>query len=201
MTDYFSLLGEPRRPWLEADLLKQKFLALSADLHPDKIHSARDSEKNDAAKHFAELNAAYHCLARPKPRLLHLLELERGTKPKEIQQIPVALANLFAEVATVCKNADHFLAEKSKITSPLLLVQFFERAQNWVEALNSLQKRLGNLRDNLFNELESLDAVWMAADSPARAKLLLRLEELYRLFSYFDRWNHQIQERIVQLTL
>ena len=27
------------------------------------------------------------------------------------------------------------------------------------------------------------------------------LEELYRLFGYFNRWNSQIQERIVQLTL
>ena len=45
MTDNFALLNEPRRPWLEANLLKQKFLALSADFHPDRIHNASESEK------------------------------------------------------------------------------------------------------------------------------------------------------------
>ena len=133
MTDNFALLNEPRRPWLDPDPLKQKFLAQSANLHPDKIHSASEAEKSAAAKKFAELNAAYNCLAEPKSRLLHLLELELGAKPKDIQQIPAALADLFAEVATVCKSADHFLAEKTKATSPLLQVRLFERGQDWIE--------------------------------------------------------------------
>src|SRR5271169_2956497 len=98
MTDNFALLSELRRPWLDTNALKQKFLALSASAHPDKIHSAGELEKSGAAKSFAELNAAYNCLAEPKSRLLHLLELELGAKPKEIQQIPAALADLFAEV-------------------------------------------------------------------------------------------------------
>src|ERR1039458_7617080 len=117
MTDFFALLNEPRRPWLDADLLKQKFLALSANAHPDRIHSASESDKVDATKRFTELNTAYSCLAEPKLRLLHLLELELGAKPKDIQQIPTALADLFAEVATSCRSADGFLVEKTKATS------------------------------------------------------------------------------------
>jgi curved DNA-binding protein CbpA len=201
VTDYFDFLQEPRRPWLEPDSLKQKFHALSSGAHPDKIHSANEIEKSAAAKKFAELNAAYNCLLEPKLRLLHLLELERGAKPKDIQEIPSTLADLFAEVAAVCKSADNFLVEKSKITSPLLQVQFFERAQKWIEQLNLLQKKLGDLRGNLLNELKLLDAAWIAADAKARAEFLPRLEELYRPFSYFNRWNNQIQERVVQLTL
>ena len=34
-----------------------------------------------------------------------------------------------------------------------------------------------------------------------RGGLLKKLEELYRLFGYFNRWNSQIQERVVQLTI
>src|SRR5476651_643539 len=102
MSDYFALLNEPRRPWLDADSLKQKFLALSANAHPDKIHSASESDKSAAGKQFAELNAAYNCLLEPKSRLLHLLELELGAKPRDIQQIPAALADLFAEIAAAC---------------------------------------------------------------------------------------------------
>src|SRR6516164_10776349 len=127
MTDNFALLDEPRRPWLDTDALKQKFLGLSASAHPDKIHSAGEAEKSGAAKSFAELNAAYNCLAEPKSRLLHLLQLELGAKPKDVQQIPPALADLFVEVAAACRDSDAFLAEKRKITSPLVQVGFFER--------------------------------------------------------------------------
>jgi DnaJ-domain-containing protein 1 len=201
MVDYFALLDELRRPWLDADLLKRKFLALSATVHPDKIHSAPDAEKNAAAKNFAELNAAYNCLAAPKLRLLHLLELELGAKPRDIQQIPNSLADVFAEVAAICREADHFLAEKARASSPLLQVQFFERAQEWIEKLNAIQKKLAVLHDQLLAGLKSLDSEWTTGDSAARHALLDHLEKLYRLFSYFNRWNAQIQERIVQLTL
>ena len=201
MTDFFALLKEPRRPWLDADSLKQKFLAQSANLHPDKIHSAGESEKSAAAKQFAELNAAYNCLLEPKLRLLHLIELESGAKPKDIQQIPPALADLFAGIAAVCHKADEFLAGKSKVTSPLLQVQLFERAQDWIEQLNSLQRKLNELREKLTGELKSLDEKWIVNNSGTRGDLLKKLEELYRLFGYFNRWNNQIQERVVQLTL
>jgi len=200
MTDNFLLLNEPRGPWLDADLLKQKFLALSASLHPDKIHSASDAEKNIAAKKFAELNAAYNSLLEPKSRLLHLLELELGAKPKDIQTIPSALADLFAEVSMVCRSADGFLAEKSKVTSPLLQVQLFERGQDWVEKLNVLRRKLNELREKLTEELKSLDAQWISTDAVSRKEILPKLEELYRLLGYFNRWNGQIQERVLQLS-
>src|ERR1035437_8647100 len=153
MTDHFALLNEPRRPWLDADLLKQKFLALASDAHPDRIHGASESEKAEVTQSYAQLNAAFNCLAEPKLRLLHLLELELGAKPKDIQQIPTALADLFAEVATNCRSVDGFLAEKSKAASPLLQVQLFERGQDWVEKLNLLQRKLNELREKLMGEL------------------------------------------------
>jgi curved DNA-binding protein CbpA len=201
VTDYFRLLDEPRRPWLDGDALKGKFLALSSSVHPDKIHSATESDKSDASKKFAELNAAYNCLASPKTRLLHLLELELGAKPQDIQQIPNSLADLFAEVAAVCRDADWFLAEKAKVVSPLLQVQIFERAQEWVEKLNGLQRKLNGMTEQLLGEVKALDAKWVTADSKNREGMLPMLEKAYRLFSYFSRWSAQMQERVVQLSL
>jgi curved DNA-binding protein CbpA len=201
VTDNFALLNELRRPWLDAHLLKQKFVALSANAHPDKIHSTNESEKSAATKKFAELNAAYNCLLEPKSRLLHLLELELGAKPGDIQQIPPALADLFAEIAAVCHRADDFLAEKNKTTSPLLQVRLFERAQEWIEQLNLLQRKLNELSGKLTGELKSLDEKWIENNLETRGDLLKKLEELYRLSGYFNRWNNQIQERAVQLSL
>lgn len=200
MTDFFALFDAPRRPWLDLEPLKQKFLTLSARTHPDKIHGAGEAKKA-AAERFAELNAAYRCLADPKSRLRHFVELEQGCKPEDVQRVPSELADWFAEVARVCRDVDGFLAEKGRTASPLLQAQFFERAQNWIETLNALQKKLGAFHENLLNELKSLDASWSADGPPARASLLRRAEELYRLFGYLNRWHGQIQERIVRLTL
>lgn len=201
MTDYFVLLNEPRRPWLEPELLKAKYLKFAAEAHPDKQHNSNKAEKSHANRHYAELNAAYNCLVEPKSRLRHLLELELGAKPKDVEQIPATLADLFAEVATTCREADTFLAEKGKATSPLLQVQLFERAQEWVEKLNGWQKKLNELREKLTEGLKSLDEKWTATDAASHEEILRRLEELYRLFGYFNRWNGQIQERAVRLSL
>jgi len=201
MTDFFALLNEPRRPWLEPKALKAKFLKLAAETHPDKQRSTNEAEKNAANRRYAELNTAFQCLSDPKSRLRHLLELELGAKPKDVEQIPNALADLFAEVATTCRNTDTFLSEKGKVTSPLLQVGFFERAQEWIENLNRLQKRLGGLREKLSGELNLLDEKWVATDAAARENILPKLEELYRLFGYFNRWHSQIQERVVRLSL
>jgi curved DNA-binding protein CbpA len=201
MTDNFALLNEPRRPWLDADSLRQKFLALSANAHPDKIHSASEPEKSAAAKRFAELNTAYNCLAEPKSRLLHLLELESGAKPGDIRQIPAALADVFAEIASACRGADDFLTEKNKVTSPLLQVQMFGRAQEWVEKLNKLQQKLNGQHGKMMAELKLLDEQWIADNLEKRGSLLEKMEGLYRLFGYFNRWNGQIRERSVQLSL
>ena len=201
MTDYFALLAEPRRPWLEPEALKAKFIALSAGAHPDKVHASAEPARSAAAKAFAELNAAYHCLAEPKSRLLHLLELETGAKPRDIQQIPAGLADLFAEVAALCRDADGFLAQKARVTSPLLRVSWFQRSQEWIDQLNALLQKLNGLHGQLMGELKAVDAKWTVMDGPARLEELAKVEELYRLFGYFNRWNRQIQERVVQLML
>ena len=154
MTDNFALLNESRLPWLDPDELKQKFLPLSAEVHPDKVHSASEVEKSAANKRYAELNAAYNCLREPKERLLHLLELELGQKPSDIQKIPPGTMDLFVEVGQTCRDADAFLAEKSKVTSPLLKVQLFERGHEWVEKLNSLQQKINSKRDELSADVE-----------------------------------------------
>jgi curved DNA-binding protein CbpA len=202
MTDHFSILNEPRRPWLDADSLKQKFLVLSTEVHPDRVHSASPAEKEAAQQRYTALNTAYNTLREPKERLRHLLELELGAKPKDIQSIPADLMDLFLEVSQLCRQTDSFLAEKRSATSPLVQVQMFERGQDWTEQLMALQTRLNSLCEGLESELKTIDADWTAVEKPAavaRRATLHRLEEMYRLFSYYARWGSQIQERIVQL--
>lgn len=204
MTDFFALLDEARRPWIDPEALKEKFLALSAAVHPDRVHNASPAEKDVATRRYAELNAAYNCLREPRDRLLHLIELESGARPRDIQRIPPGTMDLFVEVGQTCRDVDAFLAEKEKVTSPLLKVQLFERGMEWTDKLNALQQRIHARRDELLAELQQLNQAWASAPAlgtPERgaALPLERVEEIYRVLSYVARWTQQIQERVVPL--
>lgn len=201
MTDYFLLLDEPRRPWVDPELLKKKFLALSAAVHPDRVHTSGPEEKRAAQQRYAERNQAYNHLRYPKERLQHLLELETGTKPQQVQQVPSDLMEFFSQVGQLFKQTDAFLCEKARTSSPLLQVQLFETGQEWTEKLNVMQQQLNHRQEQLIAELKELDAQWGRPDQNAKMAILCRLEELSRLFSYFARWQNQIQEKIVQLSL
>jgi DnaJ-domain-containing protein 1 len=204
MLDCFALLNEPRRPWLDAELLKQKFLALSAADHPDRVHGGTETERRAAQERYTRINSAYNCLRNDRDRVAHLLELERGAKPEHLQRIPPDLMDLSLEVSRLCREADTLLARKNALTSPLLRVQLFEPGQAATEQLQGLQSRINSWRDQLVDELKRLDARWTESGGPRppeRAEILERLEELYRLFSYGNRWISQIQERIAQLAI
>jgi curved DNA-binding protein CbpA len=203
--DYFALLNEARRPWLETEQLKSNFLKLSAEAHPDRVHGASESEKEEANRRYAELNAAYQCLREPKSRLLHLLELELGRRPPDVQRIPPGTMDLFVEVGQVCRDVDAFLAQRARNTSPMMQVQSFAKAMEWTDQLTALQRKVNAKKEELSAELLTFNAQFAAAPpqgSPARPQHLPleRLEQIYRVLSYVARWTEQIQERIVQLS-
>ncbi len=197
MSDNFILFNEPRRPWLEPEALKEKFLALSATVHPDRVHNLSPAERENAQQQYTALNAAYNCLREPRLRLRHLLELELGKKPSDLTQVPDDLMELFFVIGKALREADAFLAEKEQASSPLIKVQLFERGMDWTETLGRLQQQINTRRSALVEELKALDADWTW---PATPSTLAGLENLYRLFSYFDRWLAQLQERSARLS-
>jgi hypothetical protein len=203
--DNFAPLGQARRPWIDPDFLKAAFLEISARLHPDRVQAATGPEREAATRSYAELNAAYNCLRDPKQRLLHLLELELGSPPANIQDITPGTMDLFLEVGQNCRQADGIFAGKAASPSPLLQAQRFEQGMACAEKLGALQQRIHLRRDDLFEELKAMNAAWIAAPPPqstdrSGALPLRRLEEIGRELSYITRWSAQIQERIVQLS-
>jgi curved DNA-binding protein CbpA len=196
MTDHFALLNEPRRPWLDAAALKAKFLARSAEVHPDRVHQSPEADKLAANQRYTELNAAYNCLREPRHRIRHLLELELGAKPSDLTNVPDDLMEVFFSVGKVFREVDALLVEKGRATSPLLQVQFFERGQDWVEKLGALREKISVRRDVLVGELQAVDAGWETATLKPTDVLL----RIWRLLSFYDRWLTQIQERVVQLS-
>ena len=206
MTDAFAILSEPRRPWLDADVLKARFLPLATAVHPDRVHGGPETEKAAAAERYTALNSAFNTLREPRERLLHLLELEAGAKPGDIQRIPPGTMDLFVEVGQTCRDADAFLAKKSTATSPMLKLRLMQEGLDRADTLMALQGRVNLLRDGLTAELQAMGALWDAAPAigapDRRAALPLgRLEQVYRVMSYVARWTEQLQERSVQLSM
>jgi curved DNA-binding protein CbpA len=203
--DYFALLGQPRQPWLDPAALKAAFLQQSARLHPDRVQAANAEEMTAATGRFTDANAAYNCLREPKERLLHLLELESGAPPANVQSVPADTMDLFMETGDVCRQTDQFLSAKSKVVSPLLQAQMFDQTLEWTARLQALHERILLRRDQLLAELLTMNAAWNSAPpvpSPDRAGALplRRLEEMGRTLSYIARCAAQIQERLAQLS-
>ncbi len=206
MTDYFVLLEELRRPWLDVEILKSRFLAKSGEVHPDRFHQAEAAERNAATQRYAELNAAYNCLREPRDRLQHLLLLECGAKPASVDSVANESMELFMKAGTVFREIDALLVERSKVTSPMLKVQLLARGMEWTDRLNDFQRELNSRRERVDEHLRQMNAQWESAPpvgSSDRAAVLplVELELAYRTLSYLSRWSVQLQERVVQLAL
>lgn len=207
MTDYFLLLVQPRHPWLDLDALKTQYLALSAAAHPDHCAEGLPEAKAAANRSLSELNSAHSCLRDLKPRLLHLIQLESGSPPKDIQRIPPGTMDLFMEVGQTCRDAGAFAAQlEAAASSPMLKVRLLHRTLEWTDRLNALREKVAAAGHSYDAELQALNLVWDAAPPPGSPERpgrlpLERLELIYRALSYSARWTAQIQERAGQLVL
>jgi curved DNA-binding protein CbpA len=131
MTDYFALLEQPRKPWLDAEQLKQKYHRLVRIIHPD-----RQSDKNDSNDpELATINEAYRILIDPKLRLQHLLKLE-GVAISD--DIPEELADLFMTIAPTLNKIDK---QKAKEVEDMI-------------------GRVQEFSDRVLAEIRALDASW-----------------------------------------
>lgn len=204
MTDCFEALGEARRPWLDLDRLKSTFLDRSSEVHPDRFHGLPEAELAAAGNRYSDFNSAYQTLREPRSRLLHLLELETGSRPRDVQRIPPGTMDLFTDVGQTCRDLDGFLARRGAVTSPMLKVKLFQEGLDWVERVQAIQAKVRARASELEAELHAMNSRWEQAPpvgsaTRAEALPLTRIEEIYRVLSYVARWTEQIQERLVQL--
>jgi curved DNA-binding protein CbpA len=189
MTDYFALLQQQRRPWLDSAALKEAYLKLSKEVHPDKSFQTEGAAS-------AELNAAYQCLRSSRTRILHLIELETGSHPEAVQAIPPELSDFFMRMTRAMRESDAFLRQWSTATG-LVKAQMFEEAQEWVEKLQALQGEINARVTEAKRDLGTLDEQWEASGTATVPRLL----DVYHLLSYYGRWSNQVQERLTRLAI
>ncbi len=98
MTDYFGVLRQPRRLWLNLDELEENYRELARSTHPDETGGQEGTR-------FAEVNTAYRTLRDPKLRLHHLLTLEGKPPSPSTADIPAELIDLFMKIAPALRNS------------------------------------------------------------------------------------------------
>lgn len=97
MTDYFDLLGLPRRFAVDLAELERRYLELSREVHPDRAGQA-------AAGRAMSANQAYRALKRELPRAEHLLQLE-GVRIGDNEPVPQALLGEVLELREELEEA------------------------------------------------------------------------------------------------
>jgi curved DNA-binding protein CbpA len=191
MTDYFALLGEVRRPWIDSNKLKQKYHQLTLQLHPDL--GSRNQASSENTNSLAELNEAFRVLQDPKLRLQHLLMLENAA-PAAPRPVPLALANLFWDTGAALKNLDAIL-EKQSSTSCLTQALGKSEIADAEMRTREILDRLKSLYNDALDKVRRTDPLWLA-DPAAHVSTLV---DLYDSFSYLSRLIEQVNERLLRL--
>ncbi len=180
--DYFALLGEERRPWLDPERVSETFRRMSRTLHPDQPGA------EEVTVEFAVLNQAQQTLRDPKLRLAHLIGLEfpevRLSGPAAV---PAALADRIGPILSLLQEADGLLGAKAAAGSAL------------TRAL--LARRELELRELAEEQLQAVEALYEHAIEDLRDedKSAGRLVALYQRLAYLTRWRGQLQEKLGQL--
>ncbi len=191
--DFFALLGEARRPWLDPEGVKETFHRLSREQHPDQ-QAAGSTGETDAA--FARLNAAQAALRDPKTRLRCLLEIEYpGVKVSGPASVPGTLADLFAPTLELIQKVDALLARKAAAPSALTRALMAREELSLQEAAQERLGQLEALHAQAVEELQTFDARWEPHPPDAAGQLL----DFYQRFAYLSRWTDQLRERLFLL--
>jgi DnaJ-domain-containing protein 1 len=187
MTDYFALLQQPRRPWLDDGKLKEQYHALVLAAHPDTAHHEDDS---GAA---AILNEGYRVLQNPKLRIEHLLALEDNAPKTGQTRVPAPIDDLFWQAGTLVKEIETALAEASATTSGLARALLRRRITEINQRTTGMLEKLDALSRDGLEKLRAIDAVWDTTHD------LAALHEVHNLLSYTMRWTEQFREKLFQL--
>jgi molecular chaperone HscB len=188
--DHFSLLGLPRKLWIEMSVLEKKFLELSWKLHPDKFVNAGAAEQELSLKRSSELNDAYRVLRDPVARVEYLLEIEGMRKEGEHKQ--QAPPELLEEVFELNESLDELREAKASGGDLAALKSRLESAER------NFQAKLGEVDAQLQEAAGKWDAAIDADASDADRKgIMARLNELLNRRSYIRNLVANVQKELV----
>jgi curved DNA-binding protein CbpA len=185
VTDYFALLDQPRRPWLDDAALRDAFHRRAAELHPD-------APTGDGAA-FAELNAAYATLRDPVPRLRHLLALEEPAALTRPTPIPADLSELFPVVGAARQVMVGFTTRRAAASSAVARALIAGEEAGVRSTATAARNALDASRERALEELRAIDAQWSAPEARAA------LAALHGRLAFLEKWDAQLREAALPL--
>jgi curved DNA-binding protein CbpA len=185
--DFFVLLNQPRRPWLDPERLKQEYQRLTFAHHPDRIEAADDPSE------FADLTGAYRVLSNPKSRLQHLLNSEASAP--QTSEIPSGVAGLFMSTAELVRQIDQLLQRRDGAVSALAKSMLRSELVAIQTRAEVALKELEGLYEMALTDLKQLDERW----TNDRQRVVPELARLSQQFGYLERWIGQLREKQFQL--
>lgn len=194
MGNHFARFGLEPRPWLDQELLKTRYLELSAQAHPDK---ATADARPDSEEAFKALNESFNTLRNTRSRLLHLLEICGVPRLEHVQNVPPDALDFFTQIAQVTQDADTLLKEKAAANSPMLKVQLMDRTLDQINDMQSLQEKLRQNISAIEDRLKRASDQWQPQPDPGAVALLTQSAAA---LGFLEKWNAELQQQIGALT-
>jgi len=188
-SDYFTVMGLPRKLSIDTRVLEPVFHALSRRFHPDMYRMAAPRERMIALENSALLNQAYRTLRDPFDRAAYLLELERGREGDRRDSPP---QDLFEEILEVQELlGDYRLADGSERES--LRPQLNQKR----EALQAEQDERGrDLTERLFKQWDQLQEQSQPPTTEQKAPLLDAMRRIIGERAYLRRVLNSLVEAL-----
>ncbi len=190
MTDFFALFSQPRQPWIERGVLKERHHQLTRLAHPD-VRGPHADQK------FEDVNEGYRILSDPKLRIEHLLALEGSGNLARDRPLPADLQELFLRIGTLRQAMQRVFTALGDVTSALKLSLAKNDLLQLQKQTNEMLEELNRSYDRCLKELRNSNEVWKRA----RQQAIAQLQSLRDRIAYLARWIAQLKEMELQLKL
>jgi molecular chaperone HscB len=165
---YFELFGLPAAYELDPDALRQQYLVISRNIHPDRFANESPEASQLAMRLSAQVNQAYQILRDPCLRAEYLLELMGGQKAHEHKSVPPALLQEVMGLREDIEEAQHNVDR---------------------EAIAALRERVLSRRKEVLAEIAALAGKLQQEKSE---RLLNDLRERLNVVKYFENLRTQL---------
>ena len=190
ITDRFAVLGLNRVPWIDTQLLKERYLKLAKN--PD---SSTDLES---------INDAWRVLKDDVARLTHFWELETGQDIRQEREAPKHLIHLFMRLGPLFNRADRLVHSIQEAATPILKAERYLTAQDLWPELSKAAEELTQLTEHNANRLQSTHQAWLELSaensSASRETALKELGDICRSLAFLRRWQNTLAEKQFALT-
>lgn len=185
-SDYFTVMGLPRKLEIDTRVLEPVFHALSRRFHPDVYRLASSRERMIALENSAVLNQAYRTLRDPFERAAYLTQLEAGHSSETPTAPP---ADLFEEILEIQEILGEFRFADEEEKPPLRTK--LQEKQVAMQAEQSARET--ELIGSLFSQWDALQDT--SAPAPKKKEAILSgIRRILGERAYLRRVLNSLQE-------